>query len=401
MNDTAAHLVDRVIPRVAVRQWVLSLPFRLRYLCAKDPALLRAVLRIFVQTVYRCVRRLCRRAGGPSGRCGSVTAVQRFASSLGLNVHLHALVLDGVYRREEGADAPVFHEAPALRDTDVARVVAQVRRRVTALLEKRGLGGRDFADPAPEDEGLFARLCAASVAGQIALGPKAGWRVARVGGAPVLLAPSARGLCAEADGYNVQAAVRIDEADRSGLERLCRYILRPPLARDRLSEAPEGRLFYELKRAWSDGTTHLCFTPQGLIERLCALVPPPRSHLVLYHGVLSSHAAWRREVIPEPVVLWVPPWERDPAQPAESATEDTPRAPRSRRLSWGALLKRIFGLDVLRCSRCGGRRKVVAFVTDPAELRRICEALGVPHEAPPLHPARSPPQAEIDFLDPA
>jgi hypothetical protein len=295
---------------------------------------------------------------------------------------------------------PVFYAAPALRDTDVARVVAQVRRRVTALLANRGLGARDAADPMPEDEGLFARLCAASVEGRVALGPKAGWRVARAGGAPVLLAPSPRTLCAESEGYNVHAGWRIDEADRSGLERLCRYILRPPLARDRLTEVPDGRLCYELKRAWSDGTTHLCFTPAELIERLCAQVPPPRSHLVLYHGVLSSHAAWRKEVIPEPVVPWVPPWERDPGQPAESASDDAPRVPRARRLSWGALLKRIFGLDILRCSRCGGRRKVMAFVTDPRELRRICQALGVPPKAPPLHPARAPPQAEFNFLDP-
>jgi hypothetical protein len=220
----------------------------------------------------------------------------------------------------------------------------------------------------------------------------------------VLLAPSPRALCAEAEGYNVQAAQRVHETDRERLERLCRYVLRPPLARDRLSETADGRLRYELKRPWSDGTTHLVFTPAELLERLCALVPPPRSHLVLYHGVVASHASWRTHVIPEPVEPWVPPWDRAEGDPSDAfpgdPSGDAPRVPRARRLSWGALLKRIFGLEVLRCDRCGARPKVLAFVTDLRELRRICQALGVYSEPPALHPARSPPQADLDFLDP-
>jgi hypothetical protein len=71
MNDTAAHLVDRVIPDVPVRQWVLSLPHRLRYLCAKDSGLLRAILRIFLRAVFRLLRRIARRRGVRKGQCGS------------------------------------------------------------------------------------------------------------------------------------------------------------------------------------------------------------------------------------------------------------------------------------------------------------------------------------------
>jgi hypothetical protein len=71
MNDTAAHLVDRVISDVPVRQWVRSLPHRPRYLCAKDPGLLRALLRIFLRAVFRLLRRLARRRGVRKGQCGS------------------------------------------------------------------------------------------------------------------------------------------------------------------------------------------------------------------------------------------------------------------------------------------------------------------------------------------
>ena len=101
MSDTAAHLVDRVFPHAPVRQWVLSLPFRLRFLCARDPSLLREVLRLFLREVFRCVRRLLRREGVRGARCGSVTAVQRFGGNLGLNVHLHSRVVDQSKNRNQ------------------------------------------------------------------------------------------------------------------------------------------------------------------------------------------------------------------------------------------------------------------------------------------------------------
>jgi hypothetical protein len=97
MADTAAHLVDRVLPRVAVRQWVLTFPFALRYRLAYDSALTSDVLRIFVRAVFASMRRRARmRRPIATPRCGAVTFVQRFGGALNLNVHFHTLVLDGV-----------------------------------------------------------------------------------------------------------------------------------------------------------------------------------------------------------------------------------------------------------------------------------------------------------------
>ena len=92
MADTAAHLVDRVFPEVRIRQWVLSLPFALRYRLAYDARLVRDVLHIFVQAVFGSLRR---RAGFATSnrkvRCGAVNFVQRFGDALNLNVHFHML----------------------------------------------------------------------------------------------------------------------------------------------------------------------------------------------------------------------------------------------------------------------------------------------------------------------
>ena len=108
MAQTAAHLVDHVIPHVPVRQWVLSLPIPLRLLLAAQPLLVTPVL----QVVHRGTTRfLLKQAGVKADEAdsGAVTLIQRFGSAANLNIHMHCLVLDGVYRR--GTDGePEFVE---------------------------------------------------------------------------------------------------------------------------------------------------------------------------------------------------------------------------------------------------------------------------------------------------
>ncbi len=85
--------------------------------------------------------------------------------------------------------------------------------------------------------------------------------------------------------------------DRARLEQVCRYVLRPPLAEDRLRRLRDGRVRVELKRARRDGTTHVLFEPLELLEKLAALTLRPEINLVLYHGVLAPHARWRPDVV--------------------------------------------------------------------------------------------------------
>ena len=110
MAQSAAHLVDCVIPRVPVRQWVLSFPIPLRILFAAHPDLLSPLL----QCIHRVIATfLIKQSGLQRGQAhtGAVTLIQRFGSAANLNIHLHCLVLDGVYRSSEGE--PVFHEVRA------------------------------------------------------------------------------------------------------------------------------------------------------------------------------------------------------------------------------------------------------------------------------------------------
>ena len=391
MADRAAHLVDHVFPPVPVRQWVLTLPHRLRYRLAWDHDLCRAVVGAFVRTVLRFHHHAARAAGVRDGRGGAVAVVQRFGGALNLNVHVHALVMDGVFAR--AGDGVAFVPSPPLADLDVAEVLATVVPRVGRLLARHGLGDGDDGVSAPdawaEEAPILAGIAAASVRGTLAMGPRAGVRVRRCGEAAEADEPTSRGRCqARQDGFDLQARVRVPADERARLERLCRYALRPPVTRERLHRTAEGDILLALRHPWSDGTTHLLFGPLELLERLAVLIPRPRVNLILYHGVLAPRAAWRARVVTCGAWLdGVPPPATNvtPAPPADAARGS------GRGRLWAELMRRSFGLDVLACPRCGGRLRLIALIEEAAVIERILRHLGLPTEIPAPHPARAPP----------
>jgi hypothetical protein len=294
MAERAAHLVDHVIPPdVPVRQWVLSVPHRLRYRLAYDHRLCRTVLGVFVRAPRSAYRRHARREGVVGGETGMVTAVQRFGGSANLHVHFHTLVLDGVFVRD-GDGALRFHPAEPPTDADVAGVVARVRRRLARLGFVEAADTDGDVDPLAEESEALAGLARAAVLSRAALGARAGRGPVRIGAEPD--APWVERhvpLHAHDGGFDLHAAVHVAAGDRAPLARLCQYLCRPPLGQHRLSRLRDGRIALALQRPWADGTTHLVFTPTDLLARLVPLVPRPRINLLLYHGVLAPNAPWR------------------------------------------------------------------------------------------------------------
>ena len=177
MAQSAAHLVDKVIPRVPVRQWVLSFPIPLRIVFAAHPELLTPVLRI----IHRVITRFLLKQAGlkrATADTGAVTLIQRFGSAANLNIHLHCLVLDGVYRRAAGepvfqqARAPTRDELQGLLDKIIARLLKTLTRQ-GYLVEEQGM--TTIADM--DTDNPLASLQAASCTYRIALGPRAGQKV--------------------------------------------------------------------------------------------------------------------------------------------------------------------------------------------------------------------------------
>jgi hypothetical protein len=391
MSAGAANLVDHVLPDVPIRQFVVTMPFPLRFPLAFDGELLRQVLRLFTDTVTAWYRKRQVARGLPEGETGAATAIQRANSDLRLSPHFHTLFLDGVYGPDRDGKGHMFHPAPAPSQEEIEQLVERASKRILRFLQRRGVitlvtapGDGEVTVVTDETMGekdpLLARLLAAATAGVEPAGPASKRAPIRI----VLDSderPVGKGaLCGQSHGFNLQAATRVAANDKPGRERLCRYILRPPLANDRLSILDDGNVRLDFKRPWSNGTSSVQLAPLALIARLAALVPPPRRHTVLYCGVLSSHAASRKKVVPSPAVP-----EAGPAQAGQDKPKSGPKY-----IRWSELLRRVFGIETL-CPKCQTPLRLISLIKSEAIARKILTAMHLPTAVPQLHPARPPP----------
>ena len=285
MAQTAAHLADHVIPPVPVRQWVISVPKRLRGMLADLPTAVAALTKIFLDEIERS---LCAAAGvtsdAPASGCprlGGISFLHRFGSALNHHVHLRACVTDGVFvpaAADAGPDAPpAFLPARPINQADLAALTERVRRRVIRWFRMQRLLDVDAA---------------------------------------------ADMLAWENSGFSIDASVRITLIDRDvpsyfrSLEHLLRYCARPPFALERLSviRGPDGRgtkvrsMLPRHKAAnWvgpgrgrkstrpeASGVVEL--SPFEFLDRLANLVPPPRKHRHRYHEVFAPNHKLRKAV---------------------------------------------------------------------------------------------------------
>ena len=161
--QSAAHLVDQVMPRVPVRQWVLSFPIPLRIVFAAHPALLTPVLRI----IHRVITRFLLKQAGlkrATADTGAVTLIQRFGSAANLNIHLHCLVLDGVCESPAALTGAAAGAVPGGLTLE-ARTVLQRGRRSGAVCARMSrsacveidLEGSTHRPTNPRERGTFTR----------------------------------------------------------------------------------------------------------------------------------------------------------------------------------------------------------------------------------------------------
>jgi hypothetical protein len=235
-------------------------------------------------------------------------------------------LLDGAFNKNTG----VFHPAPPLTDEDVKEIVETTAHRVIRMLKRRGILEQNEYDDFAQEQPVLAGITSASIIGLVSVGERAGQRVRRVLQDPAEAVKTGH-LCFASRGFSLHAATRIASGNKDGLERLCNYVSRPPLAAGSLQWISDEEYSFKLKTPWSDGTTHLVLSPMELIEKLAALVPPPRQNLVRYHGVLAPHAKMRAAVVPR--------------KPNEKELEKT-RGKSKNRLLWAALLARTFNLQM-------------------------------------------------------
>jgi len=395
MCQGTLNLLTYVLPAVPLRQWVLTLPFELRAPLAYQRDLMGAVARIFADSVMGWYRRRLA-PGVPCARGGVVTVIQRASSDMKLNPHLHAIAVDGAYL--PGPDGqPRFRALPRLKTDEVADVLQVARVRILRYLARRGVvhlspEALEIADELAARDPVLAQLAAAAVSGLPPAGPELRCRP------PVRLArtdsagPTPMGaLVVQQLGFNLHAASVAGAEDQAARQRLVRYVLRPPLAKERLTLLPDNRVRLDLKRPFRDGTYALEMDVLSLLARLAASVPPPRAHLVRYSGVLAPASPWRPLVIPRTE----PPHAGPAAAPTSSHTKPPPKPPRTgprcRYWPWAELMRLTLGLPVDRCPHCGGRMKLRALVRDPESIERFLRHQNLWTEPLGLAEARPPP----------
>ena len=141
------------------------------------------------------------------------------------------------------------------------------------------------------------------------------------------------------------------------MERLARYVSRPPVATGRLSLTRGGNVRYALKTPYRDGATHVIFEPEDFIARLVALVPKPRAHLTRYHGLFAPASPDRAQIVPKT---------RAAAAGKAMESNEPSAVDRQRAMSWAQRLKRVFAIDIETCRQCGGHLRVIASIEAPA-----------------------------------
>ncbi len=403
MSETAAHLVDSVLPAKPIRQWVLSFPFQIRLALSVRPKIMGRALEIAHSVISSYYRK---KAGLPKTKAmaGAVTLIQRFGGSLNLNVHFHQLYIDGCYELGPQGEPVNFIETNAPTVPDLDQVLGQIIKRVARYLERQQIIVKDndseFQLEIPAED-TFSRLQASSVTYRFATGPSKGKKAMTLKSVPDTDHSAKFGLVAKNSGFSLHAGVATDAHEREKLEKVCRYIARPAVAEGRLSQNLDGDVIYKFKKPWDDGTTAIKMTPMEMMEKLAALVPRPRVHLTRFHGVLGPHYKYRKQIVPKkPPELELVSGLGGLGGRATAAA-DSDKVPSEKRISWARLLKRVFDIDVTICANCRGKMKIISAIEDPKVIKKILTHLGLPASAPPIGPARGPPRSDQgDMFEP-
>ena len=409
MLEESEHLLNSVLPVVPYRQWCLSLPFDLRYLLAWNADMRSAVLQALLRAITRYYTVQAALAGveGPV-HTGAITVIQRFSSDLRLNLHYHVLYADGVWTEEDGE--ATFHPAPPLGELDVQEVLLDAQLRIDRQLKKHGWQDRSD-NPFADREPALSALMQASIRGQLFDPPEVPPRNTGTNAQERALPKRASRNCASSGGYSLHADRRIAPLDREELAFMVRYLCRPAVAAERLTELGDGQFALKLKTAFKDGTTSVQISALDLVSRLSAQVPLPRSCSIRYSGVFAPNAHLR------PLVVLAgdqAPTRRkkvsgdgavaDVNKPAGVDPLELERKA-STRLTWAQALRAAYKIDILTCEKCGGTKQVIAAIPAGAIATKILRHLGLPTQvvtkAAPcdVWRVRGPPGELDDFGD--
>ena len=282
------------------------------------------------------------------------------------------------------------------------------------FLERRGILERDEDNSYLTLDGLekdpLRDIHGYSVTYRIAIGPRKGRKVFTLQTIPAQPEESLdNARVAKLNGFSLHAGVAAKGHQRKKVDRPCRYIARPAVSEQRLSLTPTGKVRYELKTPFRNGTTHVIFEPldfmyrmygmpraQGCagaaMARLAAPAPKPRVNLTRFHGVFAPNSKHRAMITPA--------GRGRGSKKKQTGTDQEERTPAERHaaMTWAQRLKRVFNIDIETCEKCQRPVRIIACIEDPAVIRQILEHLRKKESEESQAqrpPERAPPQSNL------
>jgi len=328
-----ADAADRLLPEVSYRQYVLTIPKRLRWYVNQNAALPGEISRILAREIELY---LSKKTAGTAA--AQLHFIQRAGRSLNLHPHVHAVVSEGRFSSEPGLLGPKlgFHPATEPTQRDIEFMTESLRRNIFRRLRRLS------AIP----EGMAQEMLA--------------W-------------PNS--------GFSLHAKVFVLAGDRESLERLLYYCARPGLSLMRLSYLPKANLVIYRTES-KHQTSALRFEPVEFLRRWALLIPPPRKNLLRYYGALAPNSPLRALLVAEASHGTAKARLRKKVEGIKEAVSHSVR-------SWAACLARVFEVDPLVCPRCAATMVPIAIIMKDAELVRLLTHLGLPTDFPKTQSARS------------
>lgn len=380
MNDEANHIINKVMPEVTTRQWVLSLPFRIRYVLAHNKKLTNELLKIFIRTLESYQKK---RVQNKTAKIGAITFIQRFGSALNLNVHFHTLMTDGAYIPQKDQTYQ-FIRLPHPAHEELQQLVNKIKLKIERKIKKLNL---EQTDQMPFEEESLEDITQISITHKSAFGDRQGQQLRQYGIKSLEVDPENQDpTTANSSGYSLNARVWIAHNKRKKLEQVIRYMARGPIAQERMTETYTGQILYKLKTSWRNGVTHFSYSGLDFMARLVALIPPPRMNMIRYHGVFAPNFKNRNKIVPAKEKI------------TEKNTESiiNPKV-KNERLRWAEMLKKTFEIDVTVCPKCNGRLEQIAIIKNRSVAMAILKSLNQITQFKPISPPTTGPPDQLNY----
>ena len=345
------RLTEEVFAPVGHRQWVLTMPKRLRIFFRNDRRLLGKLCRLAYETIRDGLRQACR---DQEGEPGFVGAVQTFGDLINWNSHVHAIVSEGLFKRD-GFFIRVVQ-------VDMERCTAAWRERVFDLLLREE----------KIDENVVRSMRA--------------W---------------------PHSGFSIDNSVQITADDTEGMQRLVSYISRCPFSLARMIKVTDtGQVIYRAVKSGcvrfpNPGDERLrqgvsrnfqVFEPLEFLAEVTQHIPNKGQHLIRYFGWYSNKKRGVRKK------------KKAAAEGKQDIRpEDGNGFLKKRRMSWAALIKKVYEVDPLRCPACGGAMQIISFIDkcQPEVVERILRHCGLWKTAvsrpPPVESRVAEPEPNYDY----